>query len=93
MIHSTLCLFSVLMVSLTQSPEVINDTVSIYRNIEYVAYGDESLTLDIYVPSGITEAVPGIVVIPGGGFRPQVKERFANDFVKAWVKVMQADRF
>lgn len=60
------------------APEPINDTVAVYRNIEFARYGDTALQLDLYVPSGAANAVPCIVVIPGGGFRPQVKEKFGD---------------
>ncbi len=59
-------------------PEALTDTVALYRNLEFAAYGDEKLQLDLYVPRNITDPVPCIVVIPGGGFRPQVKEKFGD---------------
>lgn len=62
----------------TPTPESLSDTVALYRNLEFAAYGDEKLQLDLYVPRNITEPVPCIVVIPGGGFRPQVKEKFGD---------------
>jgi len=67
-------------------PEELTDSVAIYRNLEFAAYGDEKLQLDLYVPRNITDPVPCIVVIPGGGFRPQVKEKFgeaARQFAEA----------
>lgn len=37
---------------------------------------DEALTLDLYLPLGVTEKTPCILVIQGGGFRPQDGKRF-----------------
>lgn len=62
----------------TPRPESLSDTVAVYRNLEFAAYGDERLQLDLYVPQNITDPAPCIVVIPGGGFRPQGKEKFGD---------------
>jgi acetyl esterase/lipase len=60
-------------------PETLNDHVSVYRNLQFVAHSNEALHLDLYVPRNVSEPVPAIVVIPGGGFRPQAKEKFAAE--------------
>lgn len=62
-----------------QTPEMINDHVGVYRHLEFVSHSDGALQLDLYVPGGAGEPVPAIIVIPGGGFRSQVKEKFAAE--------------
>ncbi len=62
----------------TPTPESLSDTMAVHRNLEFAAYSDEKLQLDLYVPRNIADPVPCIVVIPGGGFRPQVKEKFGD---------------
>lgn len=60
------------------SPELLSDSVAVYRSVEFAHYAEAELTLDLYVPRNISEPIPCIVVIPGGGFRPQVKEKFGD---------------
>ena len=69
----------VLLAATGQAPETLNDHVSVYRSLEFVAYSDEALQLDLYVPRDSSNPVPAIVVIPGGGFRPQTKEKFSAE--------------
>ncbi|MBX3175896.1 MAG: alpha/beta hydrolase [Candidatus Hydrogenedentes bacterium] len=60
------------------APEPLDGAVSVYRSLPFAAYGEATLLLDLYVPASTPEPVPCIVVIPGGGFRPQVKDRFGD---------------
>lgn len=73
--------FSVLALLSVGAPsmETINETVGVYRNLEFATYGTKSILLDLYVPRGKIDAAPCIVVIPGGGFMPQGREKFAAD--------------
>lgn len=60
------------------APQPIDASVLVYRNLPFATYGDKTLLLDLYVPASTPEPVPCIVVIPGGGFRPQQKEKFGD---------------
>lgn len=62
-----------------QSPEPIGDGITVFRDLDFATNPSGTLQLDLYVPIGGTEPVPGIVVIPGGGFRPQTKDKFAAE--------------
>jgi acetyl esterase/lipase len=75
---NTLILVVALLAADPPVPESINDTVAVYRNLEFANYGGTALQLDLYVPSGAANAVPCIVVIPGGGFLAQKKEKFGD---------------
>lgn len=56
----------------------LSEAVSVYRDVEFARYGERGLALDLYVPRTATGPVPCIVVIAGGGFRPQQQQRFGE---------------
>ncbi len=49
-----------------------------FENLVYAKYGDRELTLDLYRPKGLTEPLPAIVCIHGGGWRTGSKENFGR---------------
>lgn len=51
------------------------------ENVEYGKAGDESLTLNLAKPKGLTEAAPGVVFIHGGGWAAGNKKDF-NELAK-----------
>jgi acetyl esterase/lipase len=63
-------------------PEAVGEAVQVYRGLEYAKYAEQTLQLDLYVPKEARGAVPCIVVIPGGGFRPTTKEKFGEFAVR-----------
>ena len=62
-----------------QAVERVNDQVDVHRDLPFTATPAGPLLLDLYVPHDLDKAVPAIVVIPGGGFRAQTKEKFAKE--------------
>jgi acetyl esterase/lipase len=50
--------------------------VAVQRDLEYARYGDQALLLDLYLPTDRKGPMPCVVVIVGGGFRAQGKDRF-----------------
>ena len=62
-----------------QTPAPVSDTVAVYRDLDFAAVPSGTLKLDLYVPTSAAGPVPGMVVIPGGGFRPQSREKFAAE--------------
>jgi len=52
------------------------DGVEKISDLGYAAYGERILQLDLYRPSGITDTLPAIVVIRGGGWAAGDKEGF-----------------
>lgn len=52
--------------------------VSVVRDAEFARYGDDSMLLDLYLPKASDTAVPCVVVIKGGGFKPANKDGFAH---------------
>jgi acetyl esterase len=63
----------------SQTPETLNDRVDVIRGLEFTTTPSGPIALDLYLPHAAEEPVPAIIVIPGGGFRPQVKEKFAAE--------------
>lgn len=62
-------------------PAVTADTlagVPVVRDVEFARYGDQSMKLDLYLPKASDTAVPCVIVIKGGGFKPANKEGFAH---------------
>lgn len=59
-------------------PAALSEAVSVYRDVEFARYGERGLALDLYVPRAATGPVLCIVVIAGGGFRPQQQQRFGD---------------
>ena len=58
--------------------------VTEYRNISYGSHGESNL-LDVYTPSGITEPLPTIVSIHGGGYvygSKEIYRRYGMDMAK-----------
>jgi acetyl esterase/lipase len=51
------------------------NTFTIYKNLPF-SESEQSLTLDLYVPNELSEPVPCIIVIQGGGFMSQDGQRF-----------------
>ncbi len=47
----------------------VPDSVEVIRGVEYKRAGDVALQLDLYRPKNLKEAVPGLVLIHGGGWR------------------------
>lgn len=73
-----LVLFTAFAAGALPAPTDLSDAVSVYRDVEFVRYGGRGLALDLYVPRAATGPVPCIVVIAGGGFRPQQQQRFGD---------------
>lgn len=61
------------------APVPINDSVVIYRDLEFATYEDTALTLDLFVPRDAKGPVPAIVVIPGGAFLSQEAKKFKDE--------------
>ena len=62
-----------------ESPVSLTPTVDVYRGLEFTTTPSGALQLDLYVPHEAAGPVPAIVVIPGGGFRAQTKDKFATE--------------
>ncbi len=61
------------------APQSINDSVMVYRAIEFATYDDTALALDLYVPRDAKGPLPAIVVIPGGAFLAQEAKKFKDE--------------
>lgn len=61
------------------APVPINDSIVIYRDLEFATYEDTALTLDLYVPRDAKDPLPAIVVIPGGAFLAQEAKKFKDE--------------
>ncbi len=66
-------------VGIAQSPESISPTIDVYRALDFTSTPSGPLQLDLYFPHGLSKPVPAIVVIPGGGFRAQSREKFGAE--------------
>ncbi len=62
-----------------QAPEALSDSVEVFRALDFAQTPTGSLQLDLYLPRDASEPTPAIVVIPGGGFRAQTREKFAAE--------------
>lgn len=62
-----------------QDPEVLSERVAVYRALDFAATPAGDIQLDLYCPADAPAPVPAIVVIPGGGFRPQLREKFVTE--------------
>lgn len=62
-----------------QTPEVVSPLVDVYRGLDFAAVPGGSVQLDLFVPHGAAGPVPVIVVVPGGGFRAQGKDKFGKE--------------
>ncbi len=58
--------------------ESLAGAVSVVRDIPYAHYSDRQLRLDLYLPAGKTESIPGVIVVRGGGWRQGDKQGFAR---------------
>ena len=56
----------------------LSDSVRVVRDLTYANYGDRQLKLDLYLPKGLVDPTPGVIVIRGGGWRSGDKEGFAH---------------
>ncbi len=57
----------------------IPPSVRVVRDISYAKYGTRELKLDLYLPPGSDDrrAMPGVIVVRGGGWRSGDKDAFA----------------
>lgn len=63
----------------TFSQQIIENRVSftVHKNLHF-SETDQQLTLDLFVPDELSEPVPCIIVIQGGGFKSQDGQRFKH---------------
>lgn len=61
------------------APTAVNDSVVVYRAIEFAVYEDTTLSLDLYAPRDMKGPLPAIVVIPGGAFLAQEAKKFKDE--------------
>jgi len=61
-----------------QEPEVLSEGVGVYRALDFAATPAGAIQLELFFPRAPAGPVPAIVVIPGGGFRPQSREKSAG---------------
>jgi acetyl esterase/lipase len=52
--------------------------VSVISDLMYAKYGDRTLLLDLYLPSKPGQRRPGVIVVRGGGWMVNDRERFAH---------------
>lgn len=52
--------------------------VRVIPDLVYARYGQQRLSLDLYLPLGPAEARPGVVVVRGGGWMVGDRKRFAH---------------
>jgi pectinesterase len=65
----------ILSTSIAFSHQINENTYTVYEKLPFSA-SEPQLTLDLFVPNELSEPVPCIVVVQGGGFKSQDGQRF-----------------